>query len=224
MALASAVGIGGTIASSWTYPSQITHLVRHRKDHRLLRGVSFPTLLIVAISSLFWMGYGYRFNGVWSAVIATADLAVQLFILALFAAYARPLLPHRRHLVLGAALTLATAVLAATGPRPLLGAAGALSAAAMFLPQVRKVVTAWGTPAAAAFSPVASLAVSGAASLWLTYGILLHDGWIIAPAPFNICTGLAMFSAWLSAPRKHASTRRYFRKQPTTTNSSGDTQ
>lgn len=188
------VGCAATILSAGPHPVQAAYLWRHRSDRAVFRGVSLAGVGVISVTSILWAAYGLRFDAPWVATIAAIDLLMQFGVLVIAVRY--------RHgfgasaVALYAGCVVAAIVAALLLPQNILGAVGACTALAMFVPQARRVAKARGTAAGRAFNPVSSVLNIAADSLWFAYGVLLNDVWLAIPAPFVVACSLLMLWAW----------------------------
>lgn len=191
--LVASVGIAAVVLTAAMLPSQASHVIRNRNSPKLLAGVSLTSAAIVCTTSILWACYGIRYGAVWAAATAIIDFLFQLLIVAVVLRHRRPRGTDTARVV---AVTLCVLVLGLTASQSVLGGIGAFTSLMMFMPQAVRVVRARGTTQGGAFSPVAATFLIVANSVWLAYGILLKDIWLILPCPFSITSGFLILWAW----------------------------
>lgn len=191
--LITAVGLAAVLVTAAMLPNQAVHVIRHRNDAERLRGISLASAAIVCSTSTIWACYGLRFDAVWASITALVDFAFQILVVAVVLRHVRIRVVDVSLVLTCGSVLLASAL---TLPQNALGVIGAGTSMAMFVPQAVRVIRARGTVSGLAFSPVSAAILTAANTLWLVYGILLEDLWLILPCPFSITSGLLILWAW----------------------------
>lgn len=200
--LLTAIGTLATVLSGWAHPFQAAHVWWNRKHVEVIKGVSLLSVILITTAASCWIGYGFRFQGMFASLLAIIEVACQLVVVIALR------LSHVLSFKLLMAYTtwvLFLAVFTITAPVVVLGAAGAALSMGMFIPQAVRMWLNRATPAAFAVSPITAIIMVFANTLWLLYGLALKDFWLTAPCVVHICSAITMLCvslAWYKSPQR----------------------
>lgn len=191
--LSLTLGLLATISSSTTTPYQVWYLYTNKGKIGILQGISFASIIIIALSSTQWIGYGIRFGAIWSAIIACIMVLSQLFTLIICI---NEKVFSYKHLCIFISVFLLMLTSSFYLPRDVIGLYAAIVGAFCFLPQA---ITMWKNRrdkfSSHAYSYFTAYMIIIANICWLLYGVSLKDIWIIIPEIFFILSGVIMIAA-----------------------------
>lgn len=193
--LAAVVGGVAAFLSLFTHPSHIAYLLKNKGDDEIYRGVSIASLFLISISSVNWVIYGFVYAGVFTAIVATSNIIVKSLLLYLLWSQKRV---GTKTVMLFIAAMLATVVVSFAVSQNVLGFLGTASSIVMWIPAAAKVVKAFGTREAMSYPPATSWLVIAVNTLWMVYGIALHDFWLFISSPTSVISGILMLVAYHS--------------------------
>lgn len=170
--LAAVVGGVAAFLSLFTHPSHIAYLIKNKGDDEIYRGVSIASLFLISISSVNWVIYGFVYAGVFTAIVATSNIIVKSLLLYLLWSQKRV---NTKTVMLFIAAMLATVAVSFAVSQNVLGFLGTASSIVMWIPAAAKVIKAFGTREAMSYPPATSWLVIAVNTLWMAYGIALHD-------------------------------------------------
>lgn len=171
---------------------QALHILKHRKDTQLLRGVSIFGLATTIMSEFLWITYAGHYQligGLTNACLSLLSVAVILAVLLrqdLIAPLPAVLLS------LTALATLAVIYYAPFTPTVILAT---VFATIFLLPQTVKTIMSIGTPRIHGMSNQAILMIICANTAWIIYGIYYHAWAYLISSTILLLCGIIMAGA-----------------------------
>ena len=171
---------------------QAIHILKHRKDTQLLRGVSIFGLATTIVSEFLWItyaGYYQLIGGLTNAYLSLLSVAVILAVL-LHRDLIAPL--PAIFLSVAALATLATVYFA---PFTVTAILATVFATVFLLPQTIKTIMSIGTPRIHGMSNQAILMIICANTAWIIYGIYYHAWAYLISSTILLLCGIIMAGA-----------------------------
>ena len=171
---------------------QAIHILKHRKDTQLLRGVSIFGLTTTIMSEFLWIAYAGHYHligGLTNACLSLLSVAVILAVL-LHQDLIAPL--PAVLLALTALVTLATVYYA---PFTLTVILATVFATIFLLPQTIKTIMSIGTPRIHGMSNQAITMIICANTAWIIYGIYYHAWAYLISSTILLLCGIIMAGA-----------------------------
>lgn len=184
------------VASLITFASQTwlqaIHIVKHRNNIELLRGVSVTGLLVTIFSEVLWVSYSLPrelFGGTSNAVLSL----VSAFIILAFL--------YRKHIPLRSDTTclistvLIVTTLAILLPTTYVALLVTLIGPIFLLPQTVKTVRSIGTPQVQGIGNIAIAMIICANTAWIVYGVIYQSWAYIVSSGVLLACGLTTAAA-----------------------------
>ena len=171
---------------------QAIHIVKHRKDTQLLRGVSIFGLATTIISEFLWIAYAGHYHligGLSNACLSLLSVAVILAVL-LYRDLVAPL-----PAVLLSVAALATLACIYYTPLTLTIILATIFATVFLLPQTVKTVSSIGSLRIHGMSNQAILIIICANTAWIIYGIYYHAWAYLISSTILLLCGIIMAGA-----------------------------
>lgn len=171
---------------------QAIHILKHRKDTQLLRGVSIFGLATTIMSEFLWIAYAGHYQligGLSNACLSLLSVAVIMTVL-LYRNLIAPL-----PAILLALTTLATLACVYFAPFTLIVILATIFATIFLLPQTVKTVMSISTPRIHGMSNQAILMIICANTAWIIYGIYYHAWAYLISSTILLLCGIIMAGA-----------------------------
>lgn len=171
---------------------QALHVIKHRKDTQLLRGVSIFGLGSTIVSEFLWIAYAGHYHligGLTNACLSLLSVAVVLLVL-LYQDLVAP-----RPAILLSVAALATLACIYFAPLTLTTILATVFATVFLLPQTVKTVMSIGTPRIHGMSNQAIFMIICANTAWIIYGIYYHAWAYLISSTILLLCGIIMAGA-----------------------------
>ena len=171
---------------------QALHILKHRKDTQLLRGVSIFGLATIIMSEFLWIAYAGHYHligGLTNSCLSLLSVAVIMTVL-LYRNLIAPL-----PAILLALTALATLACVYFAPFTLIVILATVFATIFLLPQTVKTVMSISTPRIHGMSNQAITMIICANTAWIIYGIYYHAWAYLISSTILLLCGIIMAGA-----------------------------
>ena len=171
---------------------QAIHVVKHRNNTALLRGVSVTSQTITIASQFPWIVYSLEYGligGVSNSALSMVSAAIIL------APLYKHHIPRRSDTTDLVVATLASAVASVLLPMSYVAVIATLTGPIFLLPQTVKTVRCIGTPSVHGIANTAIAMIICANTAWVVYGIIYHSWAYILSSSAVLACGLTMAGA-----------------------------